>query len=1017
MTPRQALLALASTTALFSLPVSAAPLYWDGTDTTADADGGAGTWDAATTPNWDSAATAGTNSAWPATGTDNDAVFGGAGGAVTIAAGGISANDLSFQTTSYMVGGGSLTFNNATNNIITVANGTSTTISSAITAITGAVTTAGTGTLNLSGTYAGTGKNFTVSSSTVNLSSPSFAIKKFIVGNGAGSSPATLNLTGGTVTTSSDNVGAGDGVSGTINVQGGSLVLGTGSLALFLGTGPVTGTMNITSGSVTVNAGALYVGPGYNGAQTTASTGILTISGTGSYTHASAGVIKLTNVAAQTGTINLLAGGTFNINGVAINKGAGNATFNFDGGTLRSTAGSANLFTGGLNPVINAGGAIVDTNGFFDTISTNLTAGTGTGGLTKQGAGVLGLGGVNDYTGDTVIQGGNLVANVMTAIPNPAKVSVASGAGYGARLGAANVSDADFLTLMGAAVFAPGSRVAVDSGGADTVLTTNIGTVTNLGTNITLAKVGANTLTVDLTTQTFTGGIVSSGGILALNTTGTYSYGGNITGNQTLNIVGAGNLSLTGTSAIGQFNKLGTGTLTIPSGSLTIAANQNFYVHEGTFLQTGGTVNSGSYSVIGRTAATTGEYVINGGTFNASGGAGVSRNMVIAEQGSTGTLTINGGTVNATNSTGGSAIGGIFYGILMATTAADNATLNLNGGTLLLSRVGTTTAPGGTSTVNFNGGTLKLNNSFTNVMQGLTRANVRNGGAVIDTNGKDVAINQELKHSEIPGDAAVDGGLTKLGAGVLDLSGFETNYTGDTTVAEGTLRLHYATLADDSNVKIAGGATLDLLTADIDTVKTLTIGGVPAAVGTWGGPDAIGADFTSPSITGDGLIKVTQLATASNYDSWASANGLTGPDALATADPDKDGTSNLLEFALNGDPKSGADQGKQASSLQDASAPAGKELTLTIAVRDGATFSTGTGNAQTATVAGVVYRVEGSLGLAGFDSAVSHLSVSDTAPGLPSLAGTDWEYHTFKLDASEGLAGHGFLRVNVTAAP
>ena len=31
-----------------------------------------------------------------------------------------------------------------------------------------------------------------------------------------------------------------------------------------------------------------------------------------------------------------------------------------------------------------------------------------------------------------------------------------------------------------------------------------------------------------------------------------------------------------------------------------------------------------------------------------------------------------------------------------------------------------------------------------------------------------------------------------------------------------------------------------------------------------------------------------------------------------------------------------------------------------------------------------------------------------------SLAGSAWEYHTFKLDASEGLPGKGFLRLKVT---
>ena len=66
-------------------PAQAVSLFWDGTDTTLDADGGAGTWDLNTTGNWDTAATAGTDSVWSdATGTADTASFGGAAGTVTL---------------------------------------------------------------------------------------------------------------------------------------------------------------------------------------------------------------------------------------------------------------------------------------------------------------------------------------------------------------------------------------------------------------------------------------------------------------------------------------------------------------------------------------------------------------------------------------------------------------------------------------------------------------------------------------------------------------------------------------------------------------------------------------------------------------------------------------------------------------------------------------------------------------------------------------------------------------------
>ena len=59
--------------ALSAGPVLAAPLFWDGTTSTADADGGIGTWNTALT-NWDTLGAAGSNFAWLAGST---AVFSG----------------------------------------------------------------------------------------------------------------------------------------------------------------------------------------------------------------------------------------------------------------------------------------------------------------------------------------------------------------------------------------------------------------------------------------------------------------------------------------------------------------------------------------------------------------------------------------------------------------------------------------------------------------------------------------------------------------------------------------------------------------------------------------------------------------------------------------------------------------------------------------------------------------------------------------------------------------------------
>ena len=77
-----------------------ADLFWDGADTTADADGGAGTWDT-TASNWDDLAVAGTNTTWDS----NIAVFGPAGDIVTLGEN-ITANQLYFNTGGYTFNSG-----------------------------------------------------------------------------------------------------------------------------------------------------------------------------------------------------------------------------------------------------------------------------------------------------------------------------------------------------------------------------------------------------------------------------------------------------------------------------------------------------------------------------------------------------------------------------------------------------------------------------------------------------------------------------------------------------------------------------------------------------------------------------------------------------------------------------------------------------------------------------------------------------------------------------------------------
>lgn len=58
----------------------------------------------------------------------------------------------------------------------------------------------------------------------------------------------------------------------------------------------------------------------------------------------------------------------------------------------------------------------------------------------------------------------------------------------------------------------------------------------------------------------------------------------------------------------------------------------------------------------------------------------------------------------------------------------------------------------------------------------------------------------------------------------------------------------------------------------------------------------------SRALTANGTVNVTITAGGQTFASWASSNGLTGNNALTTANPSKDGIPNLIKYALGLDP-------------------------------------------------------------------------------------------------------------------
>lgn len=131
-------------------------------------------------------------------------------------------------------------------------------------------------------------------------------------------------------------------------------------------------------------------------------------------------------------------------------------------------------------------------------------------------------------------------------------------------------------------------------------------------------------------------------------------------------------------------------------------------------------------------------------------------------------------------------------------------TLNLNGGQLTAGSIAKGTGKTNTlATFNFNGGTLVANKSSTTFMpSGFDAVNVLSGGASINNGNFNITIGPNLK-------SGGGGGLTLFsGTGTLTLSGTNNNYTGSTTVSNGTLLVSglYGTASVFVNSNAAFGA-------------------------------------------------------------------------------------------------------------------------------------------------------------------------------------------------------------------
>ena len=249
------------------------------------------------------------------------------------------------------------------------------------------------------------------------------------------------------------------------NQTGGSI--STNGLIGFSDSGGTT-TVNVSGGSLTTTRSFDANG------LTLATRGVTTfnLSGTGAVTTPTLNMsTNQVGSGAATGTFNL-NGGTLTTNTVIKGTGGstGTQTFNFNGGTLKaSTAGSATFLQGLTAANVRNGGAVINTNGFNDTIGQSLVHSTIggdnaiDGGLTKRSAGTLTLAGTtaNTYTGVTTVSAGTLALGKTAGVNAVAGNAVVSGNSSGVTASSVN----GVLTLVNADQIADTAGVTL-SGGA-----------------------------------------------------------------------------------------------------------------------------------------------------------------------------------------------------------------------------------------------------------------------------------------------------------------------------------------------------------------------------------------------------------------------------------------------------------------------------------------------------------------------------------------------------------------------
>jgi autotransporter-associated beta strand protein len=808
-----------------------------------------GAWNT-TAQNW---LTDGTGSAVAFNSNDNAALNSNA--TITVAVGGITASAVTLTNsaatvtldggkltgTSLSKSGGTLLMNNSENSFVGLTNSAGTlTSTGTLTTTSGGVTASG-GTVNLNGVNSITGGLLvnggavalgaasTLSSDSITVSSGSLAV-------GASANNGGLTISGGSITGSGTLTNTSvSATGGTIAVNlagtGGLTKTGVGTLNLDNSVNSFTGGVAVSGGTlvagtannlagqaVTVNGGTLDIG-GVNNAATSVALSSGSITGTtGTLTTA----LTATVATGVTASVNAILAGssglTKNGSGTLALSGANTytGTTTVNGGTLE-TVGNEVLANTGTVSLINAGstfklgggetvgninaasGSAINlqsytlTSGGNNISSTNAALTTGTGGLVKNGTGLMYFStpaAASTYSGGFTL--------------NEGVVQLTSSGDAGAGGVTNSVFGTGKLTLNGGTIASSSATSArtiynnIELNGVfQSGLTSWGSTSTNMNTNS--SGIGQALLRM----QTTGGGTTTLLGASTINTLGYTEWDQNISGNY-------------------RITKGGTGALSLSNNYLRLAGSNNI---------AGVTVDSGLLGYLNRNALGTGTLILADGV--AVGQAGSINNTDLADGDANRTVANNISILgNATFGTGSSATSSqsLFSGNVNLNGA--NRTLTVasdtyffgsitNGGLVaqrndtdltapkIFALYGANTYDGGTTVIGVAGrtnnvtlglgndtalgtGSLTFSGGGTNTIRSEklststdTSRTIANGIAI--TNGVTLSVDaKNAMDMVLNGVISGGGALIKTNANTLTLGG-ANSYSGGTTIAQGTL--------------------------------------------------------------------------------------------------------------------------------------------------------------------------------------------------------------------------------------